>query len=394
MSSSLELTRLNNMMDDNKSIASNTGMSTASSSSSRGSYTVIQRMAIVLVMLLCIMAFSMKSFPEVIDHYSYSQGKIVAKTDDLVTGPLLPRKELISGEHHYYMLPKTPYNTKPLGVLIVLHSCQRSGLEFFHLPEDRIVAQDALQKGLAVLALTSQDRESGCFTKKDLSWVKRVVNEWTMLHMLDKVPRFGLASSSGASFLFFVYKELKLTSMAVYNTPQNFLPDDLEDQDIIPTAFVTMPLDKPMTRQIRKNHDELVRAGFPTQLFRVSPRPFTQALCAARLSELDSKECSKMFDVLQKDHAHLLDKDGFVAQDWKSGQWQALLESLGLDSKTTGLPYLTTQASSGHSWIYAAMEQEIRTCQAYHGMTSEHHSSVLDFLIAQAESDSETPGGG
>ena len=316
----------------------------------------------------------------------------MAKTDELATGPLQPRKELISREYHYYMLPKAPY-LKPVGVLIVLHSCRRSGLEFFHLPEDRIIAQDALEKGLAVFSLTSQDRASGCFTKKDLSWASRVVDEWTMLHMLDKLPRFGLAASSGASFLFFIYNQLKLTSMAVYNTPQSFLPNDFKEESMIPTAYVTMPLDKPMNRQIRKNYEELVHAGIASQLFRVSRRPFTRALCETRVPELDSKECNKIFDTLEKDHSKLLDKDGFIAQDWTSGQWQGLFSALELDSKTKNLPYLTPQASSGHSWIWEAMGQEVRTCQAYHGMTSEHHSSILDFLLAQVQPPVGTPPG-
>lgn len=383
---SLELTKLNK---DDKSIAS-VSTSTTMNTNIRNPHTTRQRMILLLMMMVCIMVFTISTFPGVSDYYTHSHGKVAAKTDELITKPLKPRKDKVSGQEHYYMLPKAPYQ-KPVGVLVVLHSCKRSGLEFFHLPEDRIIALDALQKGLAVLSVTSQDRESGCFTQKDLTRVNQVVEEWTILHGLDKLPRFGLAASSGASFLFFVYKKLKLISMVVYNTPQSFLPDDLNDEAMIPTAYVTMPADKALSRQVRKNYEELFRAGVAAQHFQVSPRPFTRELCASRIPELDSKYCNSMFDILHKDHPQLLDTDGFVAKDWQKGEdWQAFFDAVGLNMHIApGMPYLTTHAFSGHSWTYAVVKQEVRTCQAYHGMSSEHHAKVLDFLLAQSESNSE-----
>lgn len=373
---------LRNLKDDNKSTASTTSNPepAAHTGISRGLQTTRHRMTLVVVLLLCIMAFTMSSFPEVIEHYSHSQGKIVAKTDEIVTVPLKPIQELIQGENHYFMLPKTFRKAK--GVLIVLHSCKRSGLEFFHLPEDRILAQDALKQGLAVLALTSQDRDSGCFTQKDVSWVGNVVDEWARTHGLETVSRYGLGMSSGGSFLFFVHKELKLESMVVYNTPQGFLPADIEDRAMIPTAFVTMPRDKLMLKEMRSNYNELVQKEIPSQIFRVSPRPFTKSLCTGRFPEMLANDCDSFFELLQKDYSQLLDKDGFVAEDLISGQWQTLFETLGLDSQTNELYFQTALASSGHSWTWAAIEQEVRTCHAYHGMTSEHHSSVLAFLLS------------
>jgi hypothetical protein len=382
---------LRNLKDDNKSTVSSSSTRTPEPAVSRGMQGTRQRMALVVVVLLCIMAFTMTNFPEVIDHYSHSQGKIVAKTDEIVIVPLQPVQGLILGEAHYFMIPRTFRKAK--GVLIVLHSCMRSGLEFFHLPEDRIIAQDALKKGLAVLALTSQDRDSGCFTQKDMSWVSNVVDEWTKIHGLESVPRYGLGMSSGGSFLFFVYKELKLESMAVYNTPQGFLPDDIEDKYMVPTAYVTMPRDKPMFKEMQDNYNELVRNEIPAQIFRVTPRPFTPVLCATRFPEMLVKDCNAFFDRLQKDHSQLLDKDGFVAEDLKSGQWQSLFETLRVDAPTHQLDYQTPLATSGHSWPWAAMEQEVRTCHAYHGMTSEHHSSILQFLISPVGAPSDEPDG-
>lgn len=344
----------------------------------------VQRFACFCVSFVCIGAISLTSYPEVIQSYTHSRGDIVAKFDDIITVPLQPKVDNIQGLDHHYLKPK---HGKPKGLLIFLHSCKRSGLEFFHLPEDRIIAYDALQKGLAVLSPTSQHRESGCFTQMDVPWIEQVVDEFANRHHLTEVPRVGLAVSSGASFLFFVYKALKLASMAIYNSPQSFHVDDIEQNLAIPTVYVTMPLDKIISRQVESNYNDLQKADVPTQLYKATPRPFTSVLCMARFPEMLPKVCDEIFDIIHKDYPQLLDADGFVKESMKSGQWQQLLSKLEVDYQNRsedGLYYQTETAHSGHSWMWAVLEQEVRTCQAYHAMTAEHHSGVLEFLIQQA----------
>jgi hypothetical protein len=328
----------------------------------------------------------MSQYPRVIDSYTHSQGDIEAKFDDgFVTIPLMPKRDTIQGVEHYYLLPPNYRHKKVKGILIFLHSCKRSGLEFFHLPEDRMIAYDALQKGLAVLAPTSQHRESGCFTQLDIEWIGQVVEEWTSLHNLEKAPRMGMAVSSGASFLIFIHKSLKLKSMAVYNSPQSFPPDDLDAGLAIPTVFVTMPLDEKLAKEMETNYDQLLNANIPTQLYKVTPHPFTSALCLARFPEMIPEDCDKIFEVIHRDFPHLLDADGFVKESMKSGQWQQLFAKLGLDDYQNDFSYYRSDtAHSGHSWQWAVVEQEVRTCEGFHAMTAAHHSSVLDFLTLEA----------
>jgi hypothetical protein len=274
--------------------------------------TTGQRWGCYLTTFFCIAALTVTNYPAVISAYTHKNGTIVAKIDDIVTVPLRPKVDNILGIDHYYMKP--PGDKKVKGVLIFLHSCKRSGLEFFHLPEDRIVAYDALQQGLAVLAPTSQHRESGCYTSMDLDWVDKVVTEWTALHKMEKMPRMGMAVSSGASFLFFVHKALKLESLAVYNTPQSFLFEDIEKKEAIPTVFVTMPLDTTINKQMEANYEQLLDANTPTQIYKVTPHPFTSALCLARFPEMIASDCDEIFDIIDQDYGQLLDADGFIKE--------------------------------------------------------------------------------
>jgi hypothetical protein len=184
--------------------------------------------------------------------------------------------------------------------------------------------------------------------------------------------------------MFFTYQDLKLKSMAVYNTPHSFQHDDLENSLAIPTVFVTMPLDETIATQMKMNYEQLQKSNVPAQLYEVTPHPFTPALCMARFPEIIPKECDKIFKVIHKDFPHLLDVDGFVTESISSGQWQQLFTKLEFDFKADELYYQTDLAASGHSWLREVIEQEIRTCRGFHAMTAEHHSDVLDFLIQQA----------
>jgi hypothetical protein len=332
---------------------------------------------------------TMVNFNDTIDEYFHQKGTIKAKLDDVVTLPMQPKSLKIQGVEHYFLLPPKlenggGKNKKPKGILIFLHSCKRSGLEFFSLPEDRIVARDALDKRLAVLAVTSQHRESGCWTLQDTDWIDGVVDEWAHHYNLQNVPRMGMAVSSAASFLFFVYQPMKLKSMAIYNSPQGYDRSELPGI-AIPTAFITMPLDDTISTHMENNFHMMTQAGVPSQLYKVTSHPFTEKLCQARLPEMGAELCQELFHLLHKEYPHLLDVDSFIKEDLKSGKWQELFQKLGLEHKTEGQELFVTDTShSGKTWLYAGMEQEIAVCEAFHSMTSEHHSSVLEFLMQSA----------
>jgi hypothetical protein len=370
-----------------------------------------------------------------IDLYTHQGGKIKAKTiDDITTLPLHPMVDTIQGIEHYYMLPhmleehkkstknannnnnnnnhhhhhKDKDRTKnnhqkknfdmildhhPKGIFIFLHSCKRSGLEFFHLPEDRIVAYDALRRGLAVLAVSSQHRDSGCWTEPDIAWVGTVIDEWARKHDLEDeatIPRIAMAVSSAASFLFFVYDSLRLQAMAIVNSPlsydakselvvassnkNNDQNDDSNDKVMtsnynthdnnndsnnnvavvaIPTVFVTMPKDDYIAKEMERNYKRLGQAGVPTQLFKVRPIPFTTEVCNARIPELGKENCDKLLETIRTDYPRLLDADGFVKEAMKSEQWKKLFTQLDLehlfDQPDTGAKGSVSTSSSASS---------------------------------------------
>jgi hypothetical protein len=352
-----------------------------------------QKLMCALVLVL-ISVFTMTRQPELMEFYSDSQGHIVAKLDDIITVPLKPKVEKIQGVDHYYLLPLTG---RPKGILIFFHSCGRSGSSFFHLPEERIIAYDALQRGVAVFAPTSRDRESGCWTQMDLSPIEDVVGEWAASHDLYELPRMGMGDSSGASYLFFVYKTLQLRSMAVYNSPQLYYPDDMELGLGVATAFVTMLDDENMSAKAVTNYEKLRSFSIPTQLYKVTPHPFTSEVCMARFAEFENEDCDKLLDAIRKELPHLLDRRWFVKDTLTSDEWESFFSKLAdvIDYQSAQTYYLKDAIhpqEEKHAWVNEAIQQEIKSCQGFHALSSEHHSSVLNFLMQEAGVDTGKEG--
>ena len=379
-----------------------------------------QRWTCLIFICFCVAVLGMTKYPNLISentqHSSTGGGTIMAKLDDIVTIPLKPQIDTIEGIDHYYMFPPPSTSTSTTsekgqendeqgqqsssstaqGLLIFLHSCKKSGLDFFHLPEDRIIAYDAIYNHqLAVFAPTSQHRESGCYTAEDLDWLGPVVTEFAQRHQIENLPRMGMAASSGASFLFFVHKSLKLKSMAVYNTPQSFLFDDLNqgaktfksrNPTVIPTVFVTMPADINIAKQMEFNYEQLLDTNtVATQLYKITNHPFTSSLCMSRFPEINPSDCDEIFDILSEEYSDLIDKDGFIKEPLNVDQWQSFFtyvdNEFTVDDATY---YMSEKAQSGYSWLYELFQQEMRACHAFHSISVEHHSNIIQFLIDHA----------
>jgi hypothetical protein len=356
-----------------------------STNSRRSAPSLRTLLVILIVFVICVASIYRFSFE--IETSTHQRGKIRAKLDtisnEFQSVPIKPQMEVFQSREIYFSKPDN--HATPKGILIYLHSCQQSGLEFFHLPEDRIIAYDALGRGLAVVAPTSQHRESGCWGKADLSWIGSTIDQWVESQGLSEVPRIGMAQSSAGSFLFFVHEKLQLKSMAVYNTPQGFAADDIKKDLTIPTVFVTMPADESISKRMEQNYEALKEADVATQLVKVAPHPYTERVCKARIPEAKSG-CKQFFKHARKDYSSLMDIDGFVKEDLKTGKWKELFEEMSLDdeAKAEASTYNTPRAHNGRTWLQAAFEQEITASQAYHSMTSESHAVMLDFLMKEA----------
>ena len=164
------------------------------------------------------------------------------------------------------------------GILIVLHNCHETGLHFFQLPESRIMAAHALQRGIAIFSPTASAASSLTSAKKQPNRLNRpllnagdtdrekycwsasldgdellgpLLYEWVREMDLVNLPRMAIGIANGANLIFdsSLYTTLRLQSMVLYGShhPMGFDEGDL-DRDIVPaTTFVVYPRNKKAT---------------------------------------------------------------------------------------------------------------------------------------------------
>jgi hypothetical protein len=315
-----------------------------------------------------------------------------------VTPPLEPLGAVISGMEMFYMLPAA--NATASGLLIFFHGCNHAGEDMFRLPEHRIVAVTALRRGLAVLALTSSDRETGCWSEYDVVRLQEtnIVDEWMKtISLPTDLPRIGMGTSSGASILFSVYKVLGFHALASYVMPDGFATQamikETNDASNLPaTVFVHMPKDKLTSSGVTRQASALRSLGVPTKVYDVRPHPFTPELCDRRLPEVGDRRCHNFLARVHARYPGLLDKANNVLQPFVAGDWQTVFQDSKLDDDLrhfVGAPpaekgQLSPLQFSGHSWSWAAMVEEVSVSYGEHEMTCEHRNEVFDFLMKNA----------
>ena len=315
-----------------------------------------------------------------------------------VTPPLEPVGTVISDTEMFYMLPQL--NTTTVGIIVFFHACNHSGEDMFRLPEERIVAVSALRRGLAVLSLTSSNRETGCWSDYDVERLAqdRIVDQWIdLVDLRTDVPRIGMGTASGASILFPAAKMLGFRSIAAYDLPEGFAAEDMIQSrgasSILPaTAFVGMARDRPSIVSVSRQASALKSVGVSTKIFKVQPHPFTPELCDRRLPEVGDRRCHNFLSRVHGDYPGHLDKVNNVLKPYLTGEWNRIFEDSKLDDDLrhfVGAPPAEKGQRSplqfaGHSWSWAAMVEEIGVSYGRNEMTCEYRNQVLDFLMTNA----------
>jgi hypothetical protein len=299
---------------------------------------------------------------------------------------------VIEGVEIFYMLPSTSHIS---GVLVFFHGCSHSGQDFFLLPEDRIVALESLNQGLAVVSPTSVDRDTGCWTEADVNLMSKALPAFGRdLGLPENLPLMGMGASSGGAFLFHVYKKVPLKSMVSYIMGKGFEDSDIAGGRLPATAYVHMPRDERTAKAVAYHVAALKAANIPTKEWTVQPHPFTPELCDKRLPELGDRRCHEFINLIKSKHKGLLDEDNTILKSYTRGEWKAVMDDSKFDRTTRNMSptqhalvepgQLSPYNRGGHGWLWASVEEEIAVSYAQHEMTAEHRGEVLEFLMTHA----------
>ncbi|PXF48357.1 hypothetical protein BWQ96_01817 [Gracilariopsis chorda] len=163
-------------------------------------------------------------FPLLSRDHGYSDGAIPLSGHTLESGFRSVRIGDVDGA---YSNPFAP--TKLRGVALLFHGCSQNAEDWFSLPEHKLVSSELLRQRFALLALTSQNRVTGCWSTRfpsreneDVMRVKVAVRQWMTEHQIaSAVPITALGVSSGATMLSVLAHELPIASQALYISPGN-----------------------------------------------------------------------------------------------------------------------------------------------------------------------------
>lgn len=95
------------------------------------------------------------------------------------------------------------------GVALLMHACRQSAVDWFVLPEHRKLAAELLRHRLALLAITSANRVTGCWSTRhpasvnlDAARVRLAIHQWLDAQRITHAaPIYAVGVSSGATFL-------------------------------------------------------------------------------------------------------------------------------------------------------------------------------------------------
>lgn len=136
----------------------------------------------------------------------------------------------INGIDVAYLNPFEAKNVR--GIALLIHGCGQQAQDWFSLPEHRHIAAQMLRKRLALLAVTSGNQVTGCWSTRFPSWqnddVERVViatRQWMVDQGLPPAtPLHAVGISSGATMLSILSSANllpNLMSQALYISPGN-----------------------------------------------------------------------------------------------------------------------------------------------------------------------------
>lgn len=251
-----------------------------------------------------------------------------------------PKRRVIRDLETLWEVPE-----QPKGVLFVAHGCSHSGSDWWPpsqrcrhclgLPEEMVVRRAAVERGYAVIAVSSFDRDTKCWhntaasRSEDLQRVPDILRAVVEEEGLSGLPLLSFGASSGGSFALRVGALMPDVKGVVSQiTPVNPAIFKGLDRPFPPTLFVHMAERDPSKAETVAAALALLKeAGTPAVEIRVGPRPCTPEFL--QRSPLISQQVARsIVDALSE--AGLLDEAGYFDEDPRrtAKQWRELLKPL------------------------------------------------------------------
>lgn len=228
-----------------------------------------------------------------------------------------------------------PTAAPPHAVLFVAHGCSHAATDFWApskacpkalgLPEEVRLRKMALAAGYAVIGISSQDRNSGCWHfELDGDVVKDALAAWfTLTNLPPTLPLVAFGASSGGAFVLQLpglVPNLRAVVSQIMAVPPSMLSASHP-----PTMFVHMPRDQRTAAFVSRCMKRLAQAGVAAREVEVQPVRPTAGFFLKRIERLAPATAIKLHDALKR--SGLLNASGHLADDPRRSPWREAIRS-------------------------------------------------------------------
>eukprot|EP00271_Cylindrocystis_brebissonii_P015516 TRINITY_DN38427_c0_g1_i1.p1 TRINITY_DN38427_c0_g1~~TRINITY_DN38427_c0_g1_i1.p1 ORF type:complete len:499 (+),score=39.80 TRINITY_DN38427_c0_g1_i1:719-2215(+) len=313
----------------------------------------------------------------------------VTKPDSSILNPTVG---VIEGSEAVWQIPD-----EPKAALFLAHGCNHKATHFWDphekcpqcvgLPEDRALVIGALQRGYAVLALSSS---ANCWSVKwrgspEILQAASALQSWRKDNNLTSLPFFALGASSGGYFISVLAHHFPFDALVImiscgvrmaFESPITPLAREKDSSPTLPyppSLFVHMPRDERTADGVQEAISLLKSNGVNAAELQCPEIPLSDTFFSERIECIDKDTSRQIFEALRSSSA--VGEDGRLARDGRALDWSDILKRQNVD---------LSSACKGHRYT-DFIEEELNMAYAYHEMTSLNSSSMFDWFENKCE---------
>lgn len=279
-----------------------------------------------------------------------------------------------------------PASSPPKGILFLAHGCQHSMTDWWPkskeckrcigLPEEMAIVDLALQRQLLVVAASSYNRSSKCWSKIDGPKVAELLlklqteQQHGDTNDNNKLPLYAFGASSGGNFVSSVLPqalhEAGGGTLAGYVSQIMAVP--LKEVTTPPAVYITMSRDAYSERSAEAICQQLQGKQVPCRQIRLDPLPISQHYFSDRILSITKSTSEQMVIALQQ-AAFLDDSTGMLTDNPRHCNWRAALKNLVRDN--------------GDSLVadQSPISEVLNVAWGQHEMSRDGVGEALDFLL-------------
>jgi len=235
------------------------------------------------------------------------------------------------------VLWQRPATDNVRGLLFVAHGCSHSHTDFWPsspsvcpeclgLPEELAIVHIARLHGLVVVAVSSRDRHSKCWSFQDGPIVAKVMIELGQrLKLDDDKPIFAFGASSGGSFV--GSSLIKALGNRLNGFVAQIASPKPDPKNPRPGVYITMNRDvRSDTAAAEAVQSLKQKGGIRAKHIRLAPIALADSFFSDRIHVYSQAQSKRMVQALRD--ASMLDSSGMLVADPRRSSWRSVLRPI------------------------------------------------------------------